>query len=182
MCNYNTDALDRPLYEGAAKSLRCSLRGYLKVFTDKATSKQALCDTLSHTATILPQPNLLPTSYGQVLTLIGKETLTVHKSHICVKDCLVFTGAEIRCHRCGQDRFKPNDTLGRKMPRRMFSHTSIGQSLELLFGCKNIAKVVQAAGGCKPQDVITDIQQTPFWHREQSSGLKIIMGFNTDGK
>lgn len=173
--------LHLPLYEGATETVRYALKGYLKAFTDKATSKQHLSDTLSHTHTILPQPNLLPTSYGQVFNLISKETLTIHKTNVCVKECSVFTGDEMHCHVCGEPRFKPPDTLGRKMPRRMFSHTSIGQSLELLFGCKNIAKIIQAAGGCKPQNIVTDVQETSFWQMEQTSELKIIMGFNTDG-
>lgn len=173
--------LDQPLYEGSPLLLRSLLREYLTIFTHQSTSKQVLSNFLAVTSFAFPQPNLLPVTFGQVSSLIQKETLTIYKSHICVRECLILKGDDVACSKCGEARFKPADSIGRLMPRRMFSHTSIGDALELAFGCRNIAQVIQSAGGCEPRNIITDIKDTLFWRDHQNSGLKIVLGFNTDG-
>lgn len=161
-------------YEDSTMSVPKLIREYLTIFTHQATSKKTLSNILA-----IIKPNLLPATFGQIASLIQSETLTIHKSHICVSECLVFKGDDIVCSNCNEARFKPADSIGRKMPRRMFSHTSIGETLELAFGCKNIAQIIQSAEGCQARNIITDIRETLFCKCHQSDCLKIVLGFNT---
>ena len=176
--------LDEPLYVEGRVSTRDSLRGYIMTFVNKGTSKQALSDILSHTASILPQPNNLPSSFAGVLSMISKECLQIKKVHACVMDCMFFNDEEV-CQKCGESRYRQSrDSVGRRVARRVFSYSSIGQMLKLLFGCKNIAQVMQEAGGCRATNVMTDITDTRQWQEWMSSRegeLVVALGLNTDG-
>lgn len=174
----NAEYLDSPVYEGAQNSTRYALRGYVDLFVSKAASKAALNEMLQHTSTILPQPNNVPKTFHQLVTLISKELVTIHKLHVCMNDCMFFRDATEHCAKCGQQRYKQHtDVLGRKTAKKVFSHTSIGEMLDLLFRCRNIAKIIQSAGGCRAQNVITDITESPFWHDEMTKDpeLKIVL-------
>lgn len=176
--------LDAPLFPNSRNTTREWITGYIEVFLNKATSKQSLSDTLSHTQSKLPIPNHLPRSYAELISLISAETITIHKKHVCVQECMFFTGDQRHCTHCGRRRFKDADTLGRLMPQKIFSHTSLKEMLNKLFGCSNIAQVVQAAGGLRRRNLITDITETQQWEEwmeTENDELKIVLGLNTDG-
>lgn len=97
---------------------------------------------------------------------------------------MIFTGDMTHCNHCGQQRFKDPDTLGKQMPQKMFSHTSLGEMHDKLFGCSNIAQVMHAAGGCRRRNVITDLTETAQWEEwmeTENDELKLVLGLNTDG-
>lgn len=88
------------------------------------------------------------------------------------------------CTKCDENRFKV-DSLQRKVSRKCFSFCSLSDSLHLLFGCANIAKIMQAAGG-HPTLIVKDIKDTSMWSSwvnedTDKDSVKIILGFNTDG-
>lgn len=156
----------------------------MELFSTKGTSKAHLDGILQHTASLLPQPNCLPTSFKRLLSSISEELITIHKVHVCVNDCTFFEDDRTtECPKCGETRYRQEDSLGRKTARKVFSHTSIKEMLELLFSCKNIAQVIQSAGGCQRQNVVTDILETNIWQSWMSEDeeLKVVLGFNTDG-
>lgn len=177
--------LDEPLYNNSDHSTRHALQGYVTVFLNKSTSKTALSDMLNHTSAILPQPNNMPTSFKQLASMISKECITIKKLHVCVRDCMFFRNNEDECNICGEMRYRPvRDSLGRRVARRVFSYSSIGQTLHFLFNCKNIAQIMQAAGGCRAKNVLHDITDTALWEewmRDGGDDLKVVLGFNTDG-
>lgn len=171
------------IYDGSATTVRQAIRGYVSVFLTKATSKQALTELFTHTKTILPRPNQLPASYKELLYCTQGETIKIHKKHHCINECMFFDGNEAHCTHCNEPRYKHADAIGRRLARKMFSHISLKEVLETLFGCSNIAQVIQEAGGCQPKNFITDITETTTWQQWESidEDLKIINGLNTDG-
>ena len=114
----------------------------MKVFLDKSLSKQALSDILENTAMILPQPNLLPRSYQQLKSLISEDTISVCKVQVCIKDCIIYSYNDDRmsCPECGESRYK-TDNLGRRISKKYFGYCRLGDALQLMFGCKNIAQI-----------------------------------------
>lgn len=85
---------------------------------------------------------------------------------------------------CGEARYR-FDSLGRKSSRKSFSSCSIADHLQLKFGCRNIAKIMQDVGG-EAKTVLTDIKDTALWAnwqttREKDTDVKIGLGMNTDG-
>lgn len=175
--------LDSVLYEGTAATVRQSIRDYLNVFLDKSDSKEALSDYLNVSSSLLPHPNRLPESYNSMVMMIADELLTVHKKHVCLNDCMFFTDPQQQgCLKCGSQRFR-QDSMGRRIAVKYFSHVSIKESLNRLFGCSNIAKIMQAAGGGS-LNTVTDIQETRKWQSWMETTpdeTQIVLGFNTDG-
>lgn len=137
----------------------------MKVFLDKSLSKQALSDILEITAMILPQPNLLPRSYQQLKSLISEDTISVCKVQVCIKDCIIYSYNDDRmsCPECGESRYK-TDNLGRLISKKYFSYCRLGDALRLMFGCKNIAQIMQSAGGADKL-ILEDIKDTTVWKR-----------------
>ena len=95
--------------------------------------------------------------------MISKECSKIKKVHACVMDCIFFNDEEVG-QKCGESGCQQShDCVGRRVARRVFSYSSIGQMLNFLFGCKNIAKVMQEAGGCRATNVMTvarvDVEQ-----------------------
>ena len=181
--------LGNPLYKGSNKTLREVIQGYIKIFLDKSMSKSALTDMLTLTKSILPHDNLLPSTYQQLKSLISDELVRLQKLQVCVNDCLLFKGQHHKlrnCPHCGEERYKSPDGLGRIVARRYFTYCSLESSLQLMFGCSNVAQVIQEAGGCQQMNVVSDITESKTWrtwksHHNGNDGVKVALGFNTDG-
>ena len=186
-------ALDLPLYEDAKLTTRDALLKYIRIFINKAWSKDALSEVLMSTKSILPTPNNLPVNYKQVRTLIQKELLTLHSVDLCINDCMMFNdnNSECReCLECQQPRYKV-DRIGREVSVRKFHYVDIEQFLVNMFGCSNIAKILQECpslnDGDRSNNLVCDIQQTELWKQwktarcEEYMENKVILGLNTDG-
>lgn len=145
---------------------------------------------LKLTKELLPQPNNLPATYKKVETLISKEVIKLKKLHVCINDCLLFIGphatAEI-CSICSEKRYKTLDIAGRQSARRYVSYCPVEQSLENMFKCSNIAKIVQEHGGGKlriSETLCTDLLETNIWNSwvtDHNADCKVVVAFNTDG-
>lgn len=187
-----TYILNSKVYESSDLTVRQCVTSHLDTFTKCSLSKAASGYILEDAKRMLPVPNLLPGSYSQLKSLISHELIHLEKVHVCINDCMLFRGQYNRletCNICGEERYKPSDTLGRRYPRRSFSYASLSQSLELYFGCSNIAQIMQEAGGgtfVGPlRNLITDITQTDKWsewtQNEVESESRVVIGINTDG-
>ena len=185
--------LDQPLYYGAGQTLREALTKYIRTFINKTMSKECLSEFLQSTASILPQPNIMPINYKQVRTLLSHELLSLHAVDICANDCLMFThdNSELtECSECRQPRYKV-DQMGRKSARRQFQYVDIKQFLSNMFGCSNIAQILHECTGVNRDDsvcgILTDIHDTALWKEWMTAGLdtsterKVVLGLNTDG-
>ena len=183
--------LNRPLFVGSGNAVREAIHDYVKIFTEKMISKAALNSILQTAKAQLPVPNLLPPSYSKICGLLDEELLKLEKIHVCINDCVLFCDQCSRldkCPICDEQRFKDTDILGRRYPRRVYSYLSIRQSLESLFGCTNIAQVMQSKGGAvlDVPIVLDDIINSPKWldwmsGEEDATYTKIVLGINTDG-
>lgn len=187
--------LNSPLYEGSTQTVRHGIEKYLKIFTTKMQSKSSLTVTLQATKSLLPIPNGLPDSYSKVRSLLADELLTVEKIHVCINDCILFRGQYSRlisCPMCGEARYKAEDALNRRYPRRTYTYACLQRSLELLFGSANIAQVMQSAGGATFGEIptsLTDIIDTQSWREWTADSIddvdepstKVILALNTDG-
>ena len=121
----------------------------MELFSTKGTSKAHLDGILQHTASLLPQPNCLPTSFKRLLSSISEELITIPKVHVCVNDC---TFSRMIEQLSVQNVVKQDTDKKTRLVEKLlevFSHISIKEMLELLFSCKNIAQVIQSAGGCQ---------------------------------
>lgn len=186
----NKEILDKVLYDGSQETVRQGIMTYITIFLEKSLSKAAFGEILQATSNILPQPNFLPTSYSQVKSLLSHELISVEKIHVCVNDCMLFRGGSINlesCNLCGEGRYKQSDALGRRYPKRSFSYASLRESLELYFGCSNIAQFMQGLGGGGmhiPNGMLNDITETAKWREwtdTEDNTPTIILGMNTDG-
>lgn len=183
--------LDKPLFDDSEHTVRQTVIRYVTQFVDKSFSKQGLSDILEITADTLPKPNLLPSSYNNLIQLISPELLTITKENVCLNECVVFCGEYSkleRCPECNSNRYKEEDVMGRKLATRYFSHITIESYLSNMFGCSNIAQIMQSAGGCPSGnvDILSDIQDSSTykdWMRDTRPGIdcKIAAGLNTDG-
>lgn len=184
---YGRPNLDNALYENSPHTIRQALHKYLKLFVEKSTSKQTVTDFLSVCSELLPQPNYLPTTFPQLKSWLKEETLPVQKMHVCINDCVFFKDKTVEaCPRCKENRYTI-DSLQRKVARKCFSFCSLSDSLQNLFSCTNISKIMQAAGG-KVTLNVKDIKETSIWSSwmndediDEDGCVKIILGFNTDG-
>lgn len=168
--------------------MRSAVEGYIDIFLEKSCSKETLSEMLKHTKNLLPQPNYLPSCYGQLKTLISKELIPVKRYSVCINDCLIFRNEHVDatiCHKCGESRYK-KDYLGRNSSRRYFSYCSLTSALELLFGCSNIAQILQEHNSSALR-ICTDIKDTAQWgswmqqQEDSRDSTKLIIGLNTDG-
>lgn len=182
--------LGSPIYEGSNETVRDVINKYLNIFIEKHLSKAALSEILYATKTTLPSPNLLPDSYQRMRSLISHELIQIRKTHACINDCILFQGVHERleqCPKCGADRYKSVDALGRKYSHRTYSYCSLKEHLEKLFGCSNIAQVIQSLGGGTliVQNIVCDMTDTNMWaewtENNGDNSSKVILGLNTDG-
>lgn len=141
---------------------------------------------LKHSKDILPQPNTLPVTYRQLTSLIRKELISVNKYSVCVNDCVIFRDnlmVETHCPKCGEAKLKESN-CGKKFSRRRFTYCPLKSALELLFGCSNIAKVMQQ-NSYTSMKIVTDVTETKKWlewtQTTEKDNAKLVLSLNTDG-
>lgn len=158
------------------------------MFVEKKQSKSSLSYAMETTKSLLPSPNAMPVSYDHVRNLLSDELIMLEKIHVCVNDCIMYRQQNVdlaRCPICGEKRYKAVDSLGRLYPRRIYNYAPLEQSLKFMFGCANIAQVMQTAGGATVSpNLMTDISESDKWAEwtsPEGDATKVILGLNTDG-
>ena len=135
---------------------------------------------------ILPQGNLLPSSYSLARRLLEPLLVKTQVFHVCPNDCVLFRNQYAEnsaCPKCNAVRYK-----SAKQPIRRFIYLPIGPRLIRMFGSKNIAHLLQAHLTQSSTDSMYDIHDSPTWkgayscHGIFGGDLRgLSFGFCTDG-
>ena len=95
---------------------------------------------------ILPEGNLLPTSYAKAHSIIDSNIVPVETYHCCINDCVVyrkcsdgdFQDIEI-CPTCGEQWYEQASCIARKV----FKYIPILPRIRRMFGNKDMSKILQ---------------------------------------
>jgi len=135
-------------------------------------SKEAFSKNLQLWHSILPEGNLLPTSYREAYKIIRPYIVPEIVYHVCVNDCILFRGEHKNCSvcpKCNEPRFKVNN-----IPRRTFHYLPLGPRLVRSYGTEGISYLLQSHGGeiseANTVGVMKDIHDSPKWKKSFSAG------------
>lgn len=140
-------------------------------------SKEAFSRNLQLWHSILPEGNLLPTSYQAAYKIIRPYLDPEIVFDVCQNDCILFRGEYkdiVTCPKCKESRFKAGN-----IPKRTFHYLPLGPRLVRNYGTKDISYLLQSHGGenCgqgsrdQGTDSMNDIHDAPKWKE----------AFSTDG-
>lgn len=95
-------------------TLKCTLlEALIYVFdwfsSHPSLSKEAFSNSLQLWHEILPEGNLLPTSYKQAYRIIKPYLVSEVIFHVCINDCVLFRNDlkdSVTCPKCNEPRFK----------------------------------------------------------------------------
>lgn len=128
-------------------------------------SKEAFSKNLQIWHSILPEGNLLPTSYRDAYKIIKPYLDPEIIFHVCPNDCILFRGEykqSVVCPKCNESRFKAG-----KIPRRTFHYLPLSPRLARSFGTKDISYLLQSHEGGKQTSstggIMNDIHDSPRW-------------------
>ena len=125
-------------------------------------SKEAFSKNLQLWHSILPEGNLLPTSYQEAYKIIKPYLDPEVIFDVCPNDCILFRGEykdSVTCPKCEESRFKAGN-----IPRRTFHYLPLGPRLVRNYGTKNISCLLQSHGGEKRgSGSMGDIHDAPKW-------------------
>ena len=130
-------------------------------------SKEAFSKNLKMWHSILPEGNLLPTSYQEAYKIIKPYLDPEVIFDVCQNDCILFRGEykdSVSCPKCKESRFKAG-----KIPKRTFHYLPLGPRLVRNYGAKDISYLLQSHGGenlalqnSGPHSM-SDIHDSPTW-------------------
>ena len=130
-------------------------------------SKEAFSKNLKMWHSILPEGNLLPTSYQEAYKMIKPYLDPEVIFDVCQNDCILFRGEykdSASCPKCKESRFKAG-----KIPKRTFHYLPLGPRLVRNYGAKDISYLLQSHGGenlalqnSGPHSM-SDIHDSPTW-------------------
>ena len=177
-----------PLYDGASTTLLEALAKHFQWFTaHPGTSKEALSELVCTEHSILPEGNLMPTSYASAYRLIKPYLAESIEFHACTNDCILFRDKYEKCTECPickSPRYKPE---GNENPYRKFLYLPLQPRLTRMFGYKNVAEAIQSHLGSleSSSPLMYDIHDSPIWKSSYSlfNGDKrgLSFAFCTDG-
>jgi len=135
-------------------------------------SKEAFSENLQMWHSILPQGNLLPTSYREAYKIIRPYLIPEVVFDVCPNDCILFRGEyknAVTCPKCKDSRFK-----ARNIPKRTFHYLPLGPRLVRSYGSKDISYLLQSHGGetktLENGGKMGDIHDSPKWKELFSAG------------
>ena len=180
------------LYIGASISNMhaiCLLMTWFGAFPGMSKESFSYLLNMLHTY-ILPEGNILPTSYMSALKLLQPHLSPLKEFHACVNDCIIFrdcSGGNYsdldQCPQCGEDRYKENG----KSPRKMFKHMPIETRIRRLFANRATSELLQSHRKSQTTQVST-IHESPAWSEWYSSNgffggdnRAIALGLCADG-
>lgn len=141
---------------------------------------------------VLPDGNLLPSSYYHAIKKIKPYLSPVKEYHCCTNDCVIYRDSQngnfeqlTRCPVCGEDRFCENGK-----PRKVFKYMSIITRIKRLFSDATTSELLQ--GHFNPstpsRSAVANIHESNAWHDwYKEDGLfhgdtrSICFAFCTDG-
>ena len=117
---------------------------------------------------ILPQGNILPSSYQSAFKLIEPLLLKPRVYDVCPNDCIVYRGDyenSTVCPKCGSARY-----FTKKVPAKKFIYFPLGPKIARLFSSSSISQLIQAHPGDlqRDSDMMYDIHDSPAWKRAYS--------------
>ena len=130
-------------------------------------SKEAFSKNLKLWHSILPEGNLLPTSYQEAYKTIKPYLDPEVIFDVCQNDCILFRGEykdSVSCPKCKESRFKAG-----KIPKRTFHYLPLGPRLVRNYGTKDISYLLQSHGGenfasqNSGSHDMSDIHDSPTW-------------------
>lgn len=127
-------------------------------------SKEAFSKNLQLWHSILPQGNLLPTSYHEAYKLIRPYLVPEVVFDVCPNDCILFRGEykdAVTCPKCKDSRFKADKT-----PKRTFHYLPLGPRLVRNYGSKDISYLLQSHGReitASNGGMMADFHDSPTW-------------------
>ncbi len=164
-----------PLYPGAKISVVESLMHMFDWFTSHPSlSKQAFSENLHYLHNyVLPQENLLPSSYQEAFVCIKPFLIPEIVYHVCPNDCIIFRKEYKNaksCPKCNEERFKYNSHV----PKRTFIYLPLCPRVIRSYGTASIAEALQIHGKnladseTEQVPVVRDIHDSPMWNRAYS--------------
>ena len=125
-------------------------------------SKAAFSKNLQLWHSILPEGNLLPTSYQEAYKIIKPYLYPEVIFDVCPNDCILFRGEykdSVTCPKCKESRFKAGN-----IPKRTFHYLPLGPRLVRNYGTNKISCLLQSHGGeNKGSGRMSDIHDAPKW-------------------
>ena len=134
-------------------------------------SKEGFSKNLQLWHSVLPEGNLLPTSYQEAYKVIKPYIVPEVIFHVCVNDCVLYRG-ELKncgvCPKCSEPRFKAKNVL-----KRTFHYLPLSPKVIRSYGTGGISYLLlQSHGGeiGEPNNVgiMKDIHDSPKWIRSFS--------------
>ncbi|XP_068748657.1 uncharacterized protein [Montipora capricornis] len=161
------------LYPGAKISVVEALVHMFDWFTSHPSlSKQAFSENLHYLHNyILPQGNLLPSSYQEAYQVIKPFLIPEITYHVCPNDCIIFRKEyknAAKCPKCLENRFKSNSHL----PKRTFIYLPLCPRLVRSYGTASIAEALQSHQENMSDEnrntLLRDIHDSPLWKKAYS--------------
>lgn len=127
-------------------------------------SKEAFSKNLQLWHSILPEGNLLPTSYQKAYKSIRPYLDPEIIFDVCPNDCILFRGGykdSVTCPKCNEKRFKAGN-----IPKRTFHYLPLGPRLVRNYGTRDISYLLQSHGGencILGNERMSDIHDSPKW-------------------
>ncbi|CAC5376586.1 unnamed protein product [Mytilus coruscus] len=97
--------LNQPLHEGTTRTVKDAIAEHLFIFSsNNGMSKTALSQYLHHEKCVLPQPNNLPSTYSEAVTIIQPYLMPIEKFKCCINDCKIFpiSSTILACPECNE--------------------------------------------------------------------------------
>lgn len=143
-------------------------------------SKEAFSKNLQLWHSILPEGNLLPTSYQEAYKIIKPYIVPEVVFHVCVNDCVLYRGEHKNCDvcpKCNEPRFK-----AKSIPRRTFHYLPLSPRFIRSYGTEGISYLLQSHGGeigePNNEGIMKDIHDSPKW----KSSFRVGGIFNGDSR
>jgi len=128
-------------------------------------SKEAFSKNLQLWHSLLPEGNLLPTSYQEAYKIIRPYLLPEIVFHVCINDCIIYRGDykdSVSCPKCNEPRF-----LVKNIPRRTFHYLPLGPKIIRSYGTEEISCILQShgrqIGEVTDRGIMRDIHDSPKW-------------------
>ncbi|XP_074323694.1 uncharacterized protein LOC141660604 [Apium graveolens] len=138
---------NEPLYPGCESFTK--MRALVKLYNLKAKhgiSDKCFSDVLLLLASMLPEDNIMPSSFGEAKKTLCTLGMDYEKIHACPNDCLLYRGDrdedETICRICGASRWKLNKK-GEELegiPAKVLWYFPLIPRLRNLFNTAQIAK------------------------------------------
>lgn len=168
-CLYNSEAAKLSLYEGSEFTVLETIAAMFDWFASHPNvSKSALSDMLTLQHSLLPNGNMLPSTYSATEKFIEPFLLPIIIYHACPNDCILFRktprydySSLIQCPVCGASRYVGVN----KQAARKFHYYPLGPRWRRMYGNSTISQLLQShrAQEHAPEELLfmTDVQDSP---------------------